>query len=136
MVASLVFIGGAVLAIRALDITWGDVRWSPLIVALLVPTPLAALLLALEFRVSVRITGHSVGVLEAFRVTLIASAANLLPLPGSAIVRIRAIRRIGPTYRDAAGATVLIGIAWVGLAAVLSSMALLATGRQSAGWPF
>lgn len=100
----------------------------PLVVLAVVVVPLATVANGLEYAVAARIGGHRVAMGEALEISVLSSAANLLPLPGAALVRVRAMRRRGSSYRQALAVTVVVGGAWLATSLVLAG-ALLALRR-------
>jgi uncharacterized membrane protein YbhN (UPF0104 family) len=105
-----------------------DVRWQPwaVLVLLLVTTPLTLAANAAEYRVMGAISRHRIGWLESSRITLIAGAANLLPLPGGIVVRTQALRREGTTYRRALAANAAAGVTWVAVGCLAAGVLLAA----------
>lgn len=89
--------------------------------------PVTILLNAAEFMVLGYVVGGRVHVAQAVRVTLIGSAANILPIPGSTLVRIQALAAAKARYRDAVTASVVLGLLSVSasllLAGVVNSLA-------------
>ncbi len=121
----LVFLGGALWSVRALSLEPRSLRWLPLAVVGLALVPLTALLNALEFKVSGLVLGQRVPLGEALRVVLAATAANLLPLPGAAIVRIGKLSGMGAKASGAVASTMSMGFVWLGIAAAIAGGALL-----------
>ena len=93
-------------------------RWWALPLLVLVTTPLTVLANSAEFRVMGAINGHVIGWLSAARLTVIAGAANLLPLPGGIVIRTQALRKAGSSYRHALAANAAAGLAWIGMGAL------------------
>lgn len=58
-----------------------------------------------------------------------AIAANLLPLPGSVLVRTQALKSRGSGYADALISTAAVGVGWVGITLVAASVVQLAHGN-------
>ena len=81
-------------------------------------------IVATEFRVLARITGVEISHRTAFGVSVIGAAANLLPVPGSAITRFVVLQRAGAT--KATIAAVLLGgaLAWLGVAGLIAGAGL------------
>ncbi len=79
---------------------------------------------AAEFRVLARITGVEISPRTAFGVSVIGAAANLLPIPGSAITRFVVLQRAGAT--KATITAVLFGgaLAWLGVAGLIAGAGL------------
>ena len=67
--------------------------------------------------------------LPAFQVATISAAANLLPIPGAFLVRVQGLRTMGSLYSKALASTAIIGIAWIGVSAVLAGGLLLASEK-------
>jgi len=138
LVAVALFVGSTVAALRALPETREPIDWGLVALAALLTVPAAAVN-AEEYRVSARVVGQRVGVLPALRVSVIAAAFNLLPIPGSVIVRTSALARGGSTTAQAVASTLAVGIAYLGVALVIvagvqagdatgSALVLLAAG--------
>jgi uncharacterized membrane protein YbhN (UPF0104 family) len=119
VIALVIFIGSGVFAVRALPSIEGTPRWWMLVIAGVVGVPALAMISALEYRIMGLIVGHRVRGWDAMRVTILASAANLLPIPGAAVVRMEGLRRGGARVSHAFSATVVIGLAWLGTTGVI-----------------
>ena len=104
-----------------------DVCWWLAPVLVLVTTPLTVLANAAEFKVMGDFSGRRFGWLESSRLTLAATAANLLPVPGGLVVRTQALRGVGASYRRALGANAVAGGAWLGVGALATGVLLLDT---------
>ena len=129
LVAAALFIGGVVLSLDALDIRAADVTWWPLAVVLLVGTPATIVVNAAELRAMVTCLDpdRQMSWSRSIRVVVIATAANLLPLPGGAMVRIHALRGPGIGVGTATSMTALAAVLWVSTAVVLAGSAGLST---------
>ncbi|HUF31904.1 MAG TPA: lysylphosphatidylglycerol synthase domain-containing protein [Acidimicrobiales bacterium] len=128
-----VFVVSGVLAIRALDgIPLADDWYLWLLVA-------AGLSLvtfgvnAAEFAVSALFLGVRPGVADSLRVSILASAANVMPIPGAALVRTQALKRLGLGYRQALSATAVIGLAWVATGALVAGALLVPSAQALVG---
>lgn len=123
--ALFIFVGAFYLSFRSLprlDIDW---RWLSLVAALV---PFAIVLSGLEYLTCGRILGHRVGLGESIRISVLASAANLVPLPGAALVRMQGLRNLGAKYSGAFRSTAAIGGGWVGVACLLAGLTLAISG--------
>lgn len=127
-VAAAVFVLGGTLAARRLDLAWEELGWVWLVLASIVGVPLAILANTMEFQLSGRVIGARIGLTAALKVSVLSSAANLLPIPGAAVVRIQALRQGGQPYSRATFTTALMGAAWVGVAASAAGALLVARG--------
>ncbi len=129
----MLFLGGAVFAWRHLPPDVELVR--PALLALLggVLVPATLLLNAGRFTVSARILGREVRLLTALRVSIVASAANLLPLPGAALVRVEGLKRLGEGYGGAIRANAVLAATGIGLTAGGAGVLQLAAGQALLG---
>lgn len=132
-VAVVVFVVGGLLALRALDIDAARISWVPLVIAGVVGVPLTAVVNAGEYAVTARIVERRVPFVPALRISVLSTAANMLPIPGAALVRIRALRELGRTYGSATSATVIVGLTWIGVSAALAGAWMVAIGAVLRG---
>jgi uncharacterized membrane protein YbhN (UPF0104 family) len=127
-VAAIAMVIGAVVAAREDALSLRELRWAPLLVAGAVGVPLTAATNAGEYWISARAAGLRLKPMEALRTTVIATAANLLPLPGGPLVRIQALRTGGVSGRGSAQVTAAAGATWVAVAGLGAAL-----GAQIAG---
>jgi len=104
-------------------------RWWALPLLALVTTPLTVAANSAEFRVMGAINGHSIRWLAAARLTVIAGAANLLPLPGGIVIRTQALRKAGSSYRHALAANAAAGLAWIAMGCLVIAALFVAAPR-------
>jgi hypothetical protein len=100
-------------------------NWWMAPILIVVLTPVTVLANAAEFKVMAKFSGRPFGWIASCRLTLIATAANLLPLPGGIMIRTQALRAEGATYKRALGANAIAGGAWVAVGAVATGALLL-----------
>jgi hypothetical protein len=122
-IAAALFIGLAIFSFRSLPERAHANWWAG--AALLVSAPLIAVLNAAEYRVMGAVNDHRIGWRPAYRLAVLSSAANLLPIPGGVVIRTQALHRQGSTYGRALTANAAAGIAWIGAAALGSGALLL-----------
>lgn len=128
-----IFALGGLWSVRALNLRFSDIAFLPalLIFAVLAPanTALAA--------VTLQITGRAIGCVVTFRTAMgvasSATLAELLPLPGGAMVRGAALVQHGATAKDAAWIITLTAILTLGMTVGLAGLALVAYGRTTVG---
>lgn len=129
--ATIAILGGAaVLAVRNLP-EGTDVSIGPLVV-LAVATSATLLLNALEYAATARLAGGRETLLAALKVSVYGNVANLLPVPGSVVVRVQALRRRGHAGRVALSATAAVGVCWIAVSIALGG-ALLVGARPLLG---
>ena len=112
MAAGAVFLVVTALSFRSLA-GHVEMHWWVLPILLLVTGPLTQVANAAEFRYMGLINGHRIGWLDSVRLTVAASAANLLPLPGGVVIRTAALRQRGSSYRRALAANGVAGLIWM-----------------------
>ena len=122
-----------VVAWRSSELVLGDLRWWAVIVALLVAAPVSLALRALEFDAAARLLGQRPAAARSVRVAVMASAANLLPLPGSLLVNVRSLSEDGATYGGALGASAVPGLSWLGLVGVAGGIGMVVNGASVIG---
>ena len=107
-------------------------RWW-LLAIVCIAGPLATVALnGAEYIAQARIVGVDVAFLEGV-LSIVATAANMLPIPGSALVRTQALATSGGGYKKATATTVTVGAAWIGATATLAAILGVATGTAAAG---
>lgn len=129
VLAAAVFVVGGVLAWRALDVSFAALEWLPLVLVVVALVPATVLANALEYLVLGRMVGTRPGWRDSVRVVVVATAANLLPLPGAALVRVQALRVAGVPYRRAVVANVLTAVLWVAASCGVAGVVLGVRGR-------
>jgi hypothetical protein len=127
------FLGGAAFAVRDLDLPPGGVRLAPVLVVAVVLVPLTIAVNAVELVALGRLLGQRLGAATAVRVVVLGTAANLLPLPGAAALRIQALAGGGASYAAATGVNLAAAFAWLGAAAAVGGGALATEGRGPLG---
>jgi len=133
LLAILVFVGGFVLAVVNLPESTRRPVWSLLALVGVIGVPLTIATNAAEYGLSANLLGYRVSVESALRVSLVAAAANLLPIPGSVLVRTEAVRRLGAKTSKAFATSTVVGIAWLATTATLTGGLLLFHGRAALG---
>ncbi len=121
------FVALAVGSFRSLPPIDSPAWWAAAILVL-ATTPLTLALNTAEFRLIASTAGSSFRWEAALSTTVVASLANLLPLPGAAAVRMTALVRRGASLRVAGEANVLAAALWLGVTADLAAVGLLASG--------
>jgi hypothetical protein len=133
LLAILVFVGGFVLAFVNLPESNRRPVWTLLALVAVIGVPLTIATNAAEYGLSANLLGYRVSVESALRVSLVAAAANLLPIPGSVLVRTEAVRRLGAKTGKALATSTVVGIAWLATTAALTGGLLLFHGRATVG---
>jgi uncharacterized membrane protein YbhN (UPF0104 family) len=119
------FIAFTILGIRALPHIDKPIRWELIVVAGVVCVPLIVLLNSLEFRLMAHLVEHHPPLLEIVQITVLGSAANLLPMPGAVMVRLANLRKAGVRVKRGLNLSAIIGLAWLGTAGLLGGVVQL-----------
>jgi len=133
LVAVVVFVVASAFGLANLPSVETSVRWPVLLLLPLIGVPATVATNAWEYRVTAGLLGHRVPAGDATRVSVLSTAANLLPIPGAVLVRSRALRQRGTGMTSALSITTAIGVAWVGVAAVLAGGLQLVAGEPALG---
>lgn len=136
IVALVTFAGAAAYAFANFPETDEPFRWSFIVLAGVVAVPATLVVNSVEFQLSGRLVDQRIPLPEALRVTVLSSAANMLPIPGAVVVRTRALRQLGSGFRGALSALAAIGLTWVGTAGLLSGTLLAFNDRWALGGSF
>lgn len=123
--AAAMFLASGFLAWRELDRDGVELLVWPLLGIAIIGMPMTVFANASEYWLSGRLVGHDTGVVASVRVAMTAIAANMLPVPGSVLVRVRALASTGVTYGEAARSSFLLGIGWIAMTAVLCGASLI-----------
>src|SRR5579862_9594237 len=123
IVAVVLFLVFTVVAFRHLPHIDKPLRWELIVIAGLIVVPLITVLNALEFRLMAHLAEHHPPMLEILQVTILGSAANLLPVPGAVVVRLANLRKAGVRVTRGLNLTAIIGLTWVGSACLLGGIA-------------
>ena len=132
IVAAVGFALGVYLSIRARPELVSDLNYLPLFLLAAFGVPVTVLLNAEEFRLSGQLVGRKFSRVSAVDITIVASVANMLPIPGGTMVRIGALKAKGANLKEGTTATLLVSFIWVGLAFLYSGAWLLFSVEGSA----
>ena len=137
MIVTVVMLVGLVVASvwawRSAHLQFDTINWVAIAVAFFVAAPVTVVLKMLEYGAAARLIGSRAAPRHALEVAVLSSAANLLPLPGSLLVTTRSLSEKGATYGEAAMASAIPGLAWLGLAGVIGGVAIGVAGSPLIG---
>jgi hypothetical protein len=123
----------SVWAWRRAHLSFSDIDWIPILVAFFVAAPATLGLKMLEYDAAARLIGSRAHFRRALDISIVSSAANLLPIPGSLIVTTRGLSEQGATYGEAAFASVIPSLTWLGIAGVIGGVAIVVAGSAIIG---
>jgi Lysylphosphatidylglycerol synthase TM region len=105
-----------------------NLDWRPLALLMFVAVPVTLIINACTFLLTSRMVGRQFGMLKSIEICIISTAANLLPLPGGALVRIGALKAGGTSYGEGTKATLLVAGLWAGVAFLFAGVWMLRLG--------
>lgn len=123
-IAAVLFIGALFLSIQHSGVGLDDLRIAPLLVLAVVLVPLQTAYSAINTVVMGKAAGGPVRFLAAVRVNIYAQLAELLPIPGGAIVRTGALIQAGATVLRSAEVVATFSIFWIACGAIGAGVAL------------
>lgn len=128
--SALAFVAATLVAVSRLPRMELDVRWLVPVAGLAV---VSTALNAAEFVLAGRWLEVELPWRRAFSVTVMATAANLAPVPGAVLVRGRELLTKGSGAADTGRALAAIGAGWVAVALIVASVVIAIAGRPGTG---
>jgi len=126
--AAALFAVGLGVSIGSLDLTWNQVAIGPALLILGGLGPLTLVTASLSLQLSATAVGRQIGFRDGLSVSAVGSIAELLPLPGGAMVRGAALMRAGAGVRDSTWIVMLTAVLTLSMATALGSAPLIAAG--------
>lgn len=130
LASALVFVVATVVAWRNLPPIEDGIRWWAFALVGVLGVPASIWNRGAEFSAVARLSGRQVGVHERVRVALIGTAANILPIPGSVMVRGEVLRRKGVPVRTIGWATAITAAVWIGSTGLVAGGLLAALSTR------
>jgi len=124
--AVILFVGGSILSVNELRLEFSDLHVGSAATLLILLGPLMLLYGAVGLSLLAMGSGVSMTFSAAFRANCAAQLAELLPLPGGAIVRIGALVVTGVPVRRSTALVLLAALLWGSVLVTLASLALFA----------
>ncbi|MCG9545948.1 flippase-like domain-containing protein [Vibrio sp. Isolate33] len=123
--AMLLFLAGIYLSLRDEPDLFNEFDWYDAAVVVLVGVPLTVMINGLEFMCCARMVGRKFSIFRSLEITIVGSAANMLPVPGASIVRILALKSTGLSLIKSTGINMLLALIWIGISFLYAGMTLL-----------
>lgn len=127
-VATLGVVLAAIWAWQSSELTLASLSWWPIVLAFAATAPASLALRAAEFHLSARLAGQQPTAGKCIKVALASSVANLLPIPGSFLVSVRAISQDGSKYGTAITVSAVPGLCWLFVTGVVGGVAMSIAG--------
>lgn len=134
--AVLLLVCGVITAVRRQPVSLADLDWLPVLLVVTVGVPLTLCFNTADYMLTGRFLGHEIRFPRALEVTVIGMAANLLPLPGSAMVRVAGLKSEGAGVKNATFAVLVVAALWIAVALVYAGAAVLIVAPHPAGVVF
>lgn len=132
LIGAALLVGGCYWAVSRLDLDPGDLRLGPLLMNLIVVQTIILAIAATTLRISARVIGRALTFRTALNTVAYANFAEILPLPGGALVRGAALMQSGASLGHATSIVTLTAILTLALLISLSSAALILLGTPEA----
>lgn len=133
LAAVTLFLGGLATSFAAADLSWQSLALPQILLILLVLAPMTIALAALSLQITAAAVDRRVGFSNAFSATAIANIAELLPLPGGAMVRGAALVQAGAKLSESTRIIILTALLTLFMVIAVSGIPL-ALARPSVGY--
>ncbi|WP_165793551.1 hypothetical protein [Hyphococcus luteus] len=130
--AMLLLIAGVIIAFRALpeNVSLEHPVYGWLVFAAIAPAIIV--MNTLETQLSAYILGVRFGWISALRISVLSSAANVLPLPGGPVLRAAALKTLGVKFTSSGALISAMTTLWLGLVFIYAGGALTLHGNSIA----
>jgi len=119
-----IFGTGLIFSLRDLRIGFADLHWRPLAILIFILVPCTIAYSAVNMVLMARAAKVPMRFIDAVRVSAFAQVAEMLPIPGGAIVRTAALKEAGAGLAQSAGLILGFSVLWVVCAAFAAGMAM------------
>ncbi len=128
--AAIGFTIGCLLSARSLNLTWANLSLCPFLILACVLAPLSILYAAVNMALMARAARVQLPFASSLRVATLAQLAELLPLPGGAIVRGAALTRSGAKVGLSVSSVLSSAVLWLSCSGLAAGIVL-----HDLGWP-
>ncbi|MFW5774945.1 MAG: lysylphosphatidylglycerol synthase domain-containing protein [Chitinivibrionales bacterium] len=135
-VAGIVFSGGIFLSIRNNPSLITGLHPTWMLILLSIGIPVTILLNAFEFHLIVAALNRRVLSFKALEISIIGSAANMLPLPGAVITRVVWLKSAGINYKESTSTALVFALIWAGVSFSLAGGYMMITEHHFIGATF
>ncbi|GJL95336.1 MAG: hypothetical protein DHS20C05_17410 [Hyphococcus sp.] len=113
---------GLVIALNALPADIALKQWRYVMLIFVLIAPLGVITNTLETELTARLLNVRFGWRRAFKLSVLASAANVLPLPGGPLVRTVALKDLGVDLKLASSIVIAVAVQWVGVILIVAGV--------------
>lgn len=126
--ALVAFVAGCIISIRELGLNMAAIRPVPLLVLATITIPLSIAYSAVNLMLMGKAAGTVIGFWHGIRISVIAQASEILPLPAGAIVRTASLVRAGGSSAQSIELVLVFALLWVATAALGAGLTLVHLG--------
>jgi hypothetical protein len=120
--AVIVFSAGLFFSIATQPGLFSSLRLAPMLVLLFLLCPAMAIANMAATRIMAELSGAQFSWPKSFKLAVMSTAANHLPIPGGPILRIAALKAEGASIKDASIANIALGLAWMSATFLFASV--------------
>ena len=124
VLASLVFITGIALSLWKNPTILNNINYVAALKLFVILMPIHLIFMSFEIQTAARLAGKNLGFLDAAETTIMSTAANMFPIPGSAMVKIARFKALGISIKEGTLLTLFIAVIWMGGTLLLSGLYL------------
>lgn len=128
VLALLALVAGCIFSVRELALDISAIRPVPIMTLVLAAIPLSIAYSAVNMMLMGTAAGVTIGFRQGAKISVIAQAAEILPLPGAAIVRTASLIKAGGGKRQSAEVVLGFAVLWVATAGLGAGLALVHHG--------
>lgn len=132
VLGAILMLGGSIWSIQNLELQWSELVWLPLLANLFIGQAALLVVAAISLQLSARISDAHLSFRDSLRTVSYANFAELLPIPGGAMVRIAALKAAGARLNVATSVIALTAVLMLAMLVSLSALLLAMTGTTVA----
>ena len=125
--AVLFLFGGLLLSLSRQPTLLRDIQVRPALLVIAIGVPATVVLNAIEYMFMGSMVGVRIPFKSGLRISIVASAANMLPLPGATIVRVAGLKAAGGAMRASTSVVGIVALIWIGVAFAFCGLAVSVT---------
>lgn len=125
IVAALFFLISLIYALNAFPTSISELKLRPMLIVIAFGVPAMLLLNSAEYWLSATFNKKRPSLRDCIEITIIARAANMLPLPGGTIARVAALKSLGVSVKEGVRINLFLAFLWLGLSFIYSSVWML-----------
>ena len=121
----ILFVSGLAYSVYASQFILSDFRWEYLLIIFIIFMPPTIFINAIRYKLTSSLANNPVNLSTALNVSILSSAANILPLPGGVMVRLANLKAPHNTYSHSIMAIYSTSLLWLSLISIYTGGWLL-----------